>query len=201
MWFDQLDHWQTFAAGVLTVGAAFIADVFALGVAFIAVRAARQQERREVEALRLSLAVEIRRLVDVMLQTHEIFERVSRTGQSLLADDVVKEISRHTPVVFPAVAGRVGLLGFRVAPYLLTFYKNLEGIEHAGQMAADPAGFVQPNELHALTKLIKDACRQNVLPLLSKLPRDKTDPEGKAKIEAMGYGCGRRGRRYFRVHI
>ena len=40
MWFDQLDHWQTFAAGVLTVGAAFIAGVFALGAAFIAARAA-----------------------------------------------------------------------------------------------------------------------------------------------------------------
>jgi hypothetical protein len=186
MWFDQLDHWQTFAAGVLTVGVAFIAGVFALGAAFIAVRSARQQERREVEALRLSLAVEIRRLVDVMLQTHEIFDRVSRIGQSLLADDVVTEVSRGAPVVFPGMGDRIGLLGFRVAPLVLTFYTNLKGIEHAGRMAADPAGFVQPNELRALMKLIEDACRQNVLPLLSKLPRDKTDPERKAKIEAMG---------------
>jgi hypothetical protein len=30
MWLDLLDHWQTFAAGVLTVGAAFIAGVCAL---------------------------------------------------------------------------------------------------------------------------------------------------------------------------
>jgi hypothetical protein len=150
------------------------------------VRAARQQERREVEALRHSLAVEIRRLVDVMLQTHEIFERVSRTDQSLLADDVVKEISRGASVVFPAMADRIGLLGFRVAPFVLTFYTNLKGIEHAGRMAADPAGFVQPNELRVLMKLIKDACRQNVQPPLSKLPRDKTDPERKAKTEAMG---------------
>ena len=84
------------------------------------------------------------------------------------------------------MADRIGLLGFRVAPYVLTFYKNLKGIEHARQMAADPAGFVQTNELRALMKLIKDACRQSVLPLLSKLPRDKTDPERQAKIEAMG---------------
>jgi hypothetical protein len=36
-------------------------------------------------------------------------------------------------------------------------------------------------------KLIEEACRQNVLPLLSKLPRDKADPdtERKAKLEAM----------------
>jgi hypothetical protein len=89
MWVDLLDHWRTFAGDALTVGAAFIALVCALGAAFIAVRPARQQERR---ALRLSMAAEIRRLVDVMLQTHEIFDRVSRTDQSLLADDVVKEI-------------------------------------------------------------------------------------------------------------
>jgi hypothetical protein len=189
MWFDLLDHWQTFAAVVLTVGAAFIAGVFALGAAFIAVRAARQQERREVEALRLSLAVEIRRLVDVMLQTHEIFDRVSRTGQSLLADDVVKEISRGTPVVFPAMADRIGLLGFRVAPYVLTFYTNLDELEHAGRMTArDPAEPVPPDGLRELMKIIEGACRRNVLPLLSKLPRDKADPdtERKAKIEAMG---------------
>jgi hypothetical protein len=69
MWFDLLDHWQTFAGDAFAVGAAFIALVCALGAAFIAVRAARQQERRAVEALRLSMAAEIRRLVDVMLQT------------------------------------------------------------------------------------------------------------------------------------
>jgi hypothetical protein len=36
-------------------------------------------------------------------------------------------------------------------------------------------------------KIIEGACRR-VLPLLSKLPRDKADPdtERKAKIEAMG---------------
>jgi hypothetical protein len=82
MWFDLLDHWQSFAAGVLTVGAAFIAGVFALGAAFNAVRAARQQERREVEALRLSLSVEIRGLVDVILQTHKIFDREDRPNSA-----------------------------------------------------------------------------------------------------------------------
>jgi hypothetical protein len=99
MWVGLLDYWQTFAGDAFTVGVAFIALVCALGAAFIAVRGARQQERREVEVLRLSMAAEIRRLVDVMLQTHEIFDRVSRTDQSLLADDVVREISRGTPVV------------------------------------------------------------------------------------------------------
>ena len=188
MWFDLRDNWQTFAAGVLTVGAAFIAGVYALGAAFIAVRAARQQERREVEALRLSMAAEIRRLVDVMLQTHEIFDRVSRTDQSLLADDVVKELSRGTPVVYPGTADRVGLLG-RFAPDVVTFYANLDELEYPGWMTArDPAEPVPPDALRELMKIIEGACRQTVLPLLAKLRRDEADPdtERKAKIEAMG---------------
>ena len=99
-WLDLLDHWQTFAAGVL-----------ALVAAIIAVWVARRKERREIEAMRLSLAVEIRRLVNILLQTHEAFGLASSTNQSLLADDVVKAISQAgAPVVFPAMADRVGLL-------------------------------------------------------------------------------------------
>jgi hypothetical protein len=159
-WLALLDHWQTLAPGIL-----------ALGAALIAVRAARQKERRGVKAIRLSLAVEIRRLVNVMLQTHEIFDRVSAKNQTLLADDVVQALSRGRPVVYPAAADRVGLLG-RVAPYVVMFYANLKDLEHAGRMTD-------------LMKIIEDACRQNVLPLLSKLPRDKANTELKAKIDAM----------------
>jgi hypothetical protein len=181
-WLALLDHWQTLVAGVL-----------ALGAASIAVRAARQKERREVEAIRLSLAVEIRRLVNVLLEAHkgfgEAFSLASSTNRRPRGDDVVKIISQCAPVVFPAMADRVGLLGSRVAPYVLTFYSNLKGIEHVGRMvASNPAEPVPPDSLRALMKRIEDACRQNVLPLLSKLPRDKADPdtERKAKIEAMG---------------
>ena len=57
-------------------------------------------------------------------------------------------------------------------------YANLKGIEHAGRMtASDPAEHVPPEDLRALMNLIEDACRQNALPLLSKLPWDKDDPD------------------------
>jgi hypothetical protein len=178
-WIDLVDHWQTLAAGVLAVLAA-------VGGTIVAVLAAR----REVNAMRLSLAVEIRRLVNGLLQAHETFGLTSSENQSLLADDVVKEISRGAPVVLPAMADRIGLLGFRLAPYVLVFYANLKQLEHAAQLAAtlDEPPVCRPDDLRHLMKLIEDACRQNVLPLLSKLPRDKADPdtERKAKIEAMG---------------
>ncbi len=174
-----LYDWQTLTAGVLAVLAA-------VGGTIVAVSAAR----REVKAMRLSLAVEIRHLVNVLLQAHENFGRASSENKSLLADDVAKEITRGVPVVFPAMADRIGLLGFRLAPYVLIFYANLKQLEHAGRIAAS---MVEPpvcraEDLRVLMKLIADACRENVLPLLSKLPRDKadTDTERKAKIEAMG---------------
>jgi hypothetical protein len=89
-------------------------------------------------------------------------------------------ISRAWPVVYPATADRVGLLG-RVAPDVGMFYANLKDLEHSGRMAAKPAGCVPPADLSALMKLIRDACHQNVLPLLSKLPRDKSTPTPNAK--------------------
>jgi hypothetical protein len=52
---DLFDHWQTLIAGA-----------FALIAAWLALRAARRKERREVEAMRKSLAVEIRRLVELL---------------------------------------------------------------------------------------------------------------------------------------
>ena len=124
--------------------------------------AARQQERREVETLRLSMAAEIRRLVDIMLQTHEVFDRVSGTDQSLLADDVVKELSRGTPVVYPGTPDRVGLLG-RFAPDVVTFYANLDELEYAGWMTArDPVEPVPPDALREPMRIIegvKTYCR------------------------------------------
>jgi hypothetical protein len=179
-WLAVLDHWQTIAAGVLALGAAVLA-------AIIAVWAARKKERREVKAMRLSLAVEIRRLVNILLQTHEGFGCAINRNLCPRADDVLKQTSRGVPVVYPATADRVGLLG-RTAPEVVTFYANLKDIEFAGRMtASDPAEPVPAEALNDLLKLIEKAC-QSALPLLSKLPRDKADPdtERKAKIEAMG---------------
>ena len=117
-----LYDWQTVIAGV-----------FALVAAGLAVRAARQRERREVEAIRLSLAVEIRRLVDILCQTHHGFGEHLSQNLCPRADDVVKQTSRGVPVVYPATADRVGLLG-SVAPDVVIFCANIKDIEFAGRM-------------------------------------------------------------------
>jgi hypothetical protein len=63
------------------------------------------------------------------------------------------------------------------------FYANLKDLEHAGRMTANQAGYVPPADLRDLMQQIENACRQNVLPLLSKLPRDKDYPDNRTRKE------------------
>ncbi len=196
---DLLDHWQTLFAGVLAGAAGFGAVVTTMIMARRQIAVTREQTETTVrlekervstedKAMRLSLALDIRRLVDIMLQTHDMFDYVSRTNQPPRADVVIKEILRAEPIVFPTLADRFGLLGFPLAGYVLTFHANLKQIEHQGRTAANQYGDVPPADLRALVKLIENACRRNALPLLSELPQDENNPdtERKAKIEAMG---------------
>jgi hypothetical protein len=184
-----IEHWiqDCIAARFLYDWQNLLAGVFALGAALIVVWASRLQERRQVEAMRLSLALDIRRLIDIMLQTHNFFS-LATNQPPLRADAVAREILRAEPIVFPAVAGRVGLLESPLAGYVLMFHANLKQIEHQGRSAANQYGDVPPADLRALVKLIEKACRQTALPLLSELPQDKNSPdtERKTKIEAMG---------------
>ena len=163
---DWIQHWK--AAQFLYDWQNLIAGVFALAAAFFALRAARRKERREAEAMRKSLAVEIRRLVDILRQTHQAFIVAVQNDLSLTVCDVEKQTARGVPVVYPATADQVGLLG-HVAPYVVTFYANLRDIEFAGRMSGGAAAaprHVSPTALRDLADLIDKAC-QSALPLLS----------------------------------
>src|SRR5208282_5709587 len=63
MLINWLDHWQSLAAGLVAIVAALLA-VF--GTEFFAQR----KERREIEGIRVALAVEARGLMDTMIATH-----------------------------------------------------------------------------------------------------------------------------------
>jgi hypothetical protein len=191
-WVEFFDHWQPLEAGALAVIAALIA---VLGTHYWA----QQKERQEIEAIRLSLAVEIRQLVNILLETHETFtlfqahETLTPASfeSAALAEDVSNETSRGVPVVYPAAAARVGLLG-RVAPYVVTFYANIEDIKFAGRKAAsDPKEPVSVAKMNVLTKLIEKTCR-SALPLLSRLPLHEDNIKLKAKIEAIGQSSKQR---------
>jgi|SRR5208337_2961690 len=94
---DALDHWQSLAAGLVAVAAAVIAVG---GQEFFA----RWKERREIKALRDSLAVEIRSFLNVLIDTHKVLSSTEfMTGES-----VMSAAEPPRPTVYPATADRIG---------------------------------------------------------------------------------------------
>ncbi len=176
---DLLDHWQSFAAGVLALVAALIA--VGGGEYF-----ARRKERRENDAILASLAPEIRLLLSTLYETHRVFEKLTRPNNRMTARDVMKLTEIRQPVVYPAVADKIGRLGPRLAGGVSAFYANIEHIKFSGKIvAADPSDILLAPDWEGLAVLFVQACK-NSLPLLHALPRDEADGDLKSKIEGMG---------------
>lgn len=101
---DFLDHWQTLLAGLIALIAAII-------TVFVTLKVERRQVDREVDALRKSLAVELRLLIPRALGAHDALQKLgSRVGVPITAR-MVESLSRMpVPVVYPANAHKIGLL-------------------------------------------------------------------------------------------
>jgi hypothetical protein len=153
-----------------------------------------EQERvlREVEAIRLSVATEIRWLLGTLIETHKVLVRLSEGGTVTSARDVETLTEVRDPVVYPASADRIGLLG-SLAPYVAAFYGNIAHLQFVRRVTgSNPDELVQSKELNRVAGLFELACR-NSLPLLAKLPQDEAfDADLKAKIEAMRRSAGPR---------
>ena len=104
-WLDLFDHWQTVVAGVI----ALIAAIITVGVTL---RIERRQAKRELDALRKSLAVELRLQI---ARAFGVFEGLgglgSRPDGPISARMVESKSRMAAPIVYPANAGKIGLLG------------------------------------------------------------------------------------------
>jgi hypothetical protein len=156
------------------------------------VRLEQERVSREVEAIRLSVATEIRWLLGTIIETQQVLTRLSAGKTTTRARDVETLMEVRNPVVYPASADRIGLLG-SLAPYLVAFYGNIAHLQYVGRVTgSDPDELVQSKDLDRVARLFEQACR-NSLPLLAKLPRDEAfDADLKAKIEAMRSSGGPR---------
>jgi hypothetical protein len=184
-----LGHWQTLAAGTLGIIAGSFALLAAWWTASRAEKISRQEARRDTEALRRSLAVEIRRSVRLFCQTHQVLTdfmaAFKRGGHLPHAGNVAKLTSRVHPTVYPATADRIGRLGHPLAEWVVTFYANVKDIQFAGEIGATvTTRHVSSEEMDGLLSLLEETCR-NALPLLAQLPPDDNDAALRAVIEAM----------------
>jgi len=101
---DFVDHWQTLLAGLIALAAAIITVVVTLSVE-------RRKVDRELEALRKSLAVELRQLIPRALGVHASLTKLGRKTDGSITARMVESLSRMpAPIVYPANAHKIGLL-------------------------------------------------------------------------------------------
>lgn len=159
---DLIDHWQALIAGILGFVAAIV-------VVAITLRIERRKLDRELDALRKSLAVELRHLVSRSLGANISLLKWSRHGQPITAR-MVESLSRvPSPIVYQASADKIGLLE-KDAMDIVIVYALIE-LGRSGVAALinsrDPDN-ISPATVEATAKTFLKACiyAQSVLPRL-----------------------------------
>jgi hypothetical protein len=172
-----LYDWQSLMAGLVAVAAAIIA----VGGAELF---ARLKEGREREAILLSLAVEVRSYIDLLIRKREIIQRLSPQETLALLGRELKVVGElPSPIVFSASADRIGQLGPRIAAGLTEFYATQEALNLTVRIVTtDPDQAIRRDVLEELVHLFEQACSR-ALPLLAELPHEKVDADLKAAIE------------------
>jgi hypothetical protein len=101
---DVLDHWQTLIAGLIALLAAII-------TVWVTLQVERRKAVREVDALRKSLAVELRLQIARAFSVYEGLRELSTTSDGPISARIVERKSRMpAPIIYSANAGKIGLL-------------------------------------------------------------------------------------------
>ena len=119
-WFDLFDHWQIGIAGLIALFAAFI-------TVWVTLRVERRKADREVDALRKSLAVELRLQITRAVDACNGLRKLSSTSDGPINAKRVESASRMpVPIIYSANAGKIGLLEDDAMDVVL-IYSILEG--------------------------------------------------------------------------
>ena len=124
---DFFDHWQTLIGGGLALGAGYITVRAIRKQTATAVRLEQDRVNNEVDALRKSLAVELRQQIPSALDvSNRLRERAMSTSVQSNPTRIVERLSRMpAPIIYSANAGKIGLLGGD-AMNVVIIYTHLE---------------------------------------------------------------------------
>lgn len=101
---DLIDHWQTLLAGLIALVAAII-------TVFVTLNVERRKVAREIDALRKSLAIELRQIIPRALGAHISLQKLGSKEDGPITARMVESLSRMpVPIVYPANAHKIGLL-------------------------------------------------------------------------------------------
>jgi hypothetical protein len=173
-----LYDWQTGLAGLIALTAALIGLSVTYGLE-------TRKERRDLIAIRASLAIEMRQIIDNVSRTCLMLKRPSVTT-TMAPSDLIMLTDFSEPIVYPATADRLGLLG-PLAVDVSTLYANVERLTFSARIVASGPknGQIPPSELAHLVDLFEQTCRA-YLPLLNAIPVNDDDAKLRATIEGMG---------------
>jgi hypothetical protein len=123
---DLVDHWQTLLAGGLALVAGLITVRVIREQIETAVRLERERVASEVDALRKSLAVELRLHIATALVAYDGLSRLGfMPGAATTARKVERTSRMAAPIIYPANAGKIGLLGADATDVMIV-YDRLE---------------------------------------------------------------------------
>jgi hypothetical protein len=142
-WLDLFDHWQTVIAGVLALLAAFGTIVVTMILARRQIAASREEADRviaatreqtettvrlerervlsELDALRKSLAVELRTHISRALGAYGGLQELCKSGGPISARMVESKSRMAAPIIYPANAGKIGLLGAEAMDVVIVY--------------------------------------------------------------------------------
>jgi hypothetical protein len=160
---DLVDHWQTLLAGSIALIAAIITVLVTLKVE-------RRKADREIDALRKSLAIELRQLIPRALGAHTSLHKLGSRADGPITARMVESLSRvPVPIVYPANAHKIGLLEGD-AMDLVIVYGLLEiARDGVGQlMTYRTPDDISPNVVLKTAETFLEACKyaRSVLPKL-----------------------------------
>lgn len=176
--YKLLMDWGSVIAGII----ALIAGVIAYVAGWVQARATRQaammqveadqlREQREVDALRRSLATELRQLIPQALGAHNLLKRLVTTANNPITARMIANSSQvPAAVVYPASAPKIGVLGGSDAMDIVIVYNLIEIARNGAKERIESRrpDNIDPKTVAAVADAFLKACQyaQEVLPKL-----------------------------------
>jgi hypothetical protein len=135
------------------------------------IEAIRRSEDRELEALKKSLATEIRQLASSSFGVHTSLKHLAVKPSGTITSRMVESLSAlPVAVIYPGSATKIGLLNARLAMDVVTFYNLLDiGRNGATQfIRSRTPDNITPVTVAAVAELFITACKagSELLPIL-----------------------------------
>jgi hypothetical protein len=160
---DFVDHWQTLLAGLIALIAAII-------TVYVALKVERRKVDREVDALRQSLAIELRQLIPRALGAHASLQKLGSRADGPITARMVESLSRMpVPIVYPANPHKIGLLEGDAMDVVIVYGLLEIARDSVGRlMTYRTPDDISPNVVLKTAEAFLEACKyaRSVLPKL-----------------------------------